>query len=286
MTEPANVNSPKAWQPFTPRGVAAFAEARGSRLFFFQATLALLTALSVVWFLKAAWFPIVRSAIRALPETGSISAGKLNWQGDSPQLLAEGHFLAFVVDTNHSATVRSPAHIQVEFGRRDVRVISIGGYYSEFYYSNPQPIPFNREELEAWWGAWQPPISWLAFSGAIVWCFASWTSLTGIYFLPVWLAAFFANKRLNFSGAWKLVGAALIPGAVLMIIGTLLYGVGLFDLIQLAAVFAVHVVLGWVYVIWAVLVLPKVAIKASEDNPFRTESSEPQPDHVPTEDAD
>src|SRR5256885_4262856 len=50
---------------------------------------ALLAAIALVWFLRSAWFPTVRQAIATLPAQGEVKSGKLNWQGDSPQLLAE-----------------------------------------------------------------------------------------------------------------------------------------------------------------------------------------------------
>src|SRR5579871_7044177 len=119
MTEPAAAK-PRAWQPLTPRGVAGFAYASWGRLVLVQFIFALLAAATVVWFLRSDWFPTVRQAIQNLPELGEMQSGKLNWHDSSPVLLAEGHFLAFNVDTNHSGALRSPAQIQVEFGRDDI----------------------------------------------------------------------------------------------------------------------------------------------------------------------
>jgi hypothetical protein len=261
----------QAWQPLTPCGVAAFARAPLRRLLLVQFIFALLAATAVVWFLRTAWFPTVREAIRQLPAKGEISSGRLNWFGDSPQLLAEGHFLAFVVDTNHTGSIRSPAQTQIEFGRDDFRVISLGGYYHEFYYANERALPFNRTDLQPWWGAWQPPILWITFGGALLWLFASWTALATIYFLPVWLGGFFANRDLTLHGSWKLAGAALMPGALLMIVTIVFYGIGALDLVQLAAGFAAHFVATWVYLIWAVWVSPKLSSGViAKQNPFAT----------------
>lgn len=273
MTDSVEIKPPQAWQPVTARGVAAFAKAPSHRLLVVQFLFALVAAITVVWVLKTTWFPTVRDAILALPEQGAISGGKLSWSTNSPQLLAEGHFLAFIVDTNHTGDVRSPAQIQIEFGRDDFRVICLGGYYSEFYYANAQPIPFNRIELEPWWGAWRPPILWMAFAGTIAVCFVSWTILAMIYFLPVWLVAFFINRDVSFRGAWKLSGAALMPGAGVMIGGILFYGFGALDLVKLAAVVVAHIITGWIYVGWAIAVAPKITeAQPATANPFASEA--------------
>ena len=116
-----------AWQPLTLRGVAAFARASFGRLLLVQLIVALLAAGTVVWFLHHAWFPAVSDAVRALPTEGAISSGRLNWPVSSPAWLAEGRFLALVVDLEHAGEARSPAHVQIEFGRTDFKVYSLFG---------------------------------------------------------------------------------------------------------------------------------------------------------------
>ena len=58
----------------------------------------------------------------------------------------------------------------------------------------------------------------------------SWWILATIYFLPVWLLGFFANRDLNFRQSWRLAGAALLPGALLLAAGIVLYDFGAVDL--------------------------------------------------------
>ncbi len=69
MDEPTQIR-PVAWQPLTPRGVAAFARASGGRLLLVQLLLASLAAAVVVWFLQEAWFPVIHQAIGQLPGQG------------------------------------------------------------------------------------------------------------------------------------------------------------------------------------------------------------------------
>ena len=270
MTESAEAES-RAWQPLTPRGQAAFARAPLGWLLLTQFVFALLAATTVVWFLRTAWFPTVRQAIAHLPDQGQIQSGKLNWFQASPQLLAEGHFLAFVVDTNHSGTLRSPAQIQIEFGRDNIFFYSLAGY-REWPYPKEWTVGFNRSEAEPWWGAWQPPIQWLAFGATLLWCMTSWGLLATIYFLPAWLGGFFANRQLSLSGSWKLAGAALMPGAVVMIVGIVLYGFGVLDLVGLAAIIIAHVIVGWIYLSLGVRTSPKLLSSGVvEKNPFVTQ---------------
>jgi len=265
MTDSAE-RKPAAWQPLTPKGVAAFARAPLRRLLIMQFILALAAAVALVWFIRSAWFPTVRAAIHQLPEQGEMESGKLNWSGDSPTLLAEGHFLAFVVDTNHTGTLRSPAQVQVEFGRDDIYFYSLAGY-REWPYPPDWNFGFNRHKLQPWWGAWEPPVQWLAFTGMFFWCLASWTILATVYFLPVWLGGFFANRHLTLSQSWKLAGAALMPGALLMILAILAYGFDLLDMVQLSAVVGAHLVAGWVYLILGVWASPRIS-RDTAQNPF------------------
>src|SRR5215471_18622292 len=108
---------PVAWQPLTLKGVAAFAYATARRVLLVQLVFASLAAVVLVWFLDEAWFPIIRSAIATMPEKGQIRRGHLDWRGEPIVTLAEGRFLAFVVDLDHKGSIRSTAHLQVEFGR-------------------------------------------------------------------------------------------------------------------------------------------------------------------------
>jgi hypothetical protein len=279
MTDAADSKStewrPFAWQPLTPRGVAAFARAPLMRLVLVQFIFALVAAVAVVWFLRTAWFPTVREAIENLPEQGEMKSGKLEWKGDSPQLLGEAHFLAFVVDTNHAGLLRSPAQVQVEFGRDDIHFYSLAGYV-EWPYPPEWNTGVDRATMKPKWGAWEPPIQWLAFGGTLAWCLLNWWVLATIYVFPVWLGAFFGNRDLKFFQCWKLAGAGLMPGALLMILVIVAYGFGILDLVQLAAGVVMHFLVGWAYVFWGTWVTPRISeSNAATKNPFTTAPEKP-----------
>ncbi len=265
-----------AWEPLTPRGVAAFAQGSWGRLLVVQAVFAVVAAIAVVVLLRTAWFPTVRAAIRELPAQGQIHAGALQWPDDSPQRLAEGPWLAFTVDLDHSGLLRTPADLEFEFGRKDVRVWSLLGY-REWPYAPGWDIAFNRTQLQPWWGAWQPPIFWMTFGGVMIGLMLTWTLLATLYCLLAWLVGFFANRSLTVSGSWKLSGAALLPASLVADAAILLYGVGAINLVAFLAGLIGHWVVGWIYVVISPLFAPRLAsLPSSRGNPFAGPAT-PQP---------
>ncbi|HEX5399386.1 MAG TPA: hypothetical protein VFY06_10100 [Verrucomicrobiae bacterium] len=264
----ATAASPFAWEPLTPQGVAAFARAGFNRLLLVQLIIALLAASSVAWFLYENCFRVISSAIQKLPDTGEIRSGRLDWHGKSPDLLADGRILAFDVDLNHSGQINSTADVQIEFGAESVRVFSLLGYV-DFSYVPDRVGPFNRPKLEPLWGAWEKEILFIAFIATVPFLLFSWWALATLYFLPVWLLGFYTNRDLNFRACWKLSGAALMPGALLMTTGIMLYGVGLMDLVAFGFIFLAHFVIGWIYLFLSLLFLPRVAGMPPKSNPFK-----------------
>jgi hypothetical protein len=265
MSAPAE--STVAWEPLTPRGVAAFARARLSRLLLVQFVVASLAAVAGVWFLSDGCFPTVRAAIRNLPVTGEIRAGRLDWPGHPPQLLAEGRFLAFIIDLNHSGQIHSPADMQIEFGRESVRIISLLGYTDQDY-PRDWIVSFNRTDLEPPWGAWEPELLAIALLAAVAGLMLVWAVLATIYFLPLRLINFYANRDLDFRGSWKLAGAALMPGALLLTVAVVLFDFAVLDLVQIWFIFAAHFALGWIYLFLSQLCLPRIDPASPKGNPF------------------
>ena len=255
-----------AWEPLTPRGVAAFARASFERLFIVQAVFALLAAAAVVWVLSDGIFPVIDAAIDQLPDAGSIHGGKLDWRDDSPVMLAEGKILAFSVDMEHGGVLRSPADFQFEFGRDDIRIWSLFG---EAYVDYPGGylIAANRGDARPAWGAWSPDFLGLAAIGVFVGLMLVWAALATVYCLPVWLLCFFANRDLNLLASWRLAGAALMPGALLLSFALVFYDLGGFDLVQLCFAFGMHLVIGWIYLFVSPLFLNR-ALPAENKNPF------------------
>jgi hypothetical protein len=280
MDEP-DEKPPFAWQPLTRRGVAAFARAALGRLLLVQFLAALLAAATVVWLVQTGWFPVIDEAVTRLPAGGELRSGVLEWPGESPASLADGHFLAVLVDLEHEGAARSPAHVQVEFGRKDLKVISLLGWVT-------MPYPFdwvvslNRSEREPWWGAWKPAILAMIAAGVMFGLMLSWALLATICFLPVWLGGLLANRDLSLSGSWRLAGAALMPGSLFLTAVLFIYGLGALDLIHLAIAWAVHLLIGWAYLLAALLSLPRHPEAApGAANPFAAETSSNPPSNSP-----
>lgn len=259
-----------AWEPFTPRGVAAFARASFQRLVIVQTFVALLAAAAVVWVLSDGLFPTINAAISRLPEAGEIHAGKLDWRGDSPVLLAEGRILAFSVDLDHGGTLRSPADFQFEFGRDSVRIYSLFGA-TELVYPPGYPLPANQIDARPAWGAWVPDILGLAAIATFFGLLLTWMLLATIYFVPVWVVCFFSNRDLGLGASWKLAGASLLPGALLLSLSLVLYALGAFDILQLCLAFGLHFVIGWTYLFVSPMFLNRV-LPAGKKNPFNQTS--------------
>ncbi|MDB6016567.1 MAG: hypothetical protein JWR19_1056 [Pedosphaera sp.] len=259
--------SPQAWEPLTPRGVAVFARASLGRLLLVQLMVALLAGGVVVWFLDQAWFPVVRSAIQQLPATGEISGEHLDWPGDTRIQLAANHFLGFAVDLNHSGQLGREAHLQIEFGREDLRVYGLLGYQPVAYPPGWR-FALNRPELGPSWGAWEPFILAGAAAGTVVGLMLTWTLLATLYCLPVWFITLFENRDLNLRQSWRLAGAALMPGALFLTVAIICYGLNLVDLIRLGGLASLHFLIGWAYLFISPLFLPKVSAATLKPNPF------------------
>jgi hypothetical protein len=255
-----------AWEPLTPRGVAAFARASFERLLVVQGIFALLGAAAVVWLLSDGIYPVIDDAIDQLPAMGEIHGGRLDWRADSPVMLAEGKLLAISVDLEHGGGLRSPADFQFEFGRDSLRIFSLFG---EGFVDYPSGwiLAANKHDARPAWGAWSPDILALAaiitFTGLLL----VWAALATVYCLPVWLVCFFANRDLNLAACWRLASAALLPGAMLMSLALVGYELGGFDLVQLCYAFGMHLIIGWLYLFVSPMFLNR-ALPKEPKNPF------------------
>ena len=266
-----------AWQPLTPQGVAAFARASLGRLLVVQSVIASLVAAAVLWFLATCWFPVIRQSIDVLPDTGQIRSGVLEWPGSSPVRLAEGHFLAIVVDVSQTGLARSTAQVSAEFDRTGWRVFSFFGFV-ELPYPSSTSLPFNRKELLPWWGAWNPFILAGVAAFVISGLMLTWCLLASLYSLPVWVIGFFGDRDLSMKSSWRLAGAALLPGSLFMAGCILFYALGYIDLFQLGLGWAVHLVIGWIYLFWGAICAPRaVDSEAVKTNPFTFAISPPTP---------
>lgn len=260
---------PKAWQPLTACGVAAFSRATIGRLLIVQLIVAVLLTVSILWFLSANWFPTVREAIRQLPETGQIRNQVLNSPRTSTAPLAETRFLAFMMDVEGAGTPSIKTDLRVQFHRNKFAFCSVLGCLA-LDYPKDRTVLFSRLELESWWAAWEPVIYTIVGLFVLVWLFLSWIVIATIYSPVARIYAFFKDRRLTLLGSWKLSAAALLPAAMLTGAGIVLYGLGIVDLIGFLVLFALHLPVGWAYLFVSPLRLPRAsdAVPAVRQNPF------------------
>lgn len=260
--------TPAAWEPLTPRGVAAFAQAPLGLLLLVQFAVALLVAGVTGWFLAEECFPVVRAAIQHLPDTGEIRDRRLDWHGSSPVKLAGNHFVGLGVDLDHTGQLARESQVQLEFGRRDVQIM-VSPMKASVDYPAGWQIAFNRPELDSLWGAWESPLVVIAMLGTVAGLMVSWALLATIYCLPVKLITLYENRDLNWSQSWRLAGAALMPGALFLTFVLLLYVLGLVGLLELALAWALHLVIGWIYLFLSPFFLPRhPSAEAMRGNPF------------------
>lgn len=271
ITESESAEAPEAvrpWQPFTPRGLAAFAQATLGRLLAVQLVVALLSAAVIGWFVCTAWFSVVDRAVRQLPATGDLVDGRLVWT-NAPVILAENPFLAIGIDPAKSGKAGQTSDLQVEFGETSCLLSGVLGSV-DLPYPRRGIAAFNRTELVPWWGAWQQAVLGIAIGGTIVTLFLAWALLALAYGVPAKLAARLTLRPLTWGGAWKLAAASLLPGALFQTLAIAIYTLGFFNLVHLGFCFVFHLIIGWSYLAVGLWSLPKAEVAAPEKapNPF------------------
>ncbi|MBU6401898.1 MAG: hypothetical protein KGS61_16400 [Verrucomicrobia bacterium] len=270
-----------AWQPFTTGGVAAFARARWGRLLAVEFLVAALAAVSVVWFVATAWVPVIARAIERLPDQGAVRQGRLDWPQASPVALAGNPFLSIVVDVQGGNRLGQTADVQWTFSGRGLRGCSLFGCLRVPYPAFGR-IPFNRLELDPWWGAWRPVLLALLSVGTVLALVLTWTVLGLVYAVPVRGMAFLLDRQVARGGCWRLAVAGQMPGAILLTVAILLYGLQHLNAAGLVLLFALHLVPGWLYALLATLRLPRLApTNASPTNPFARPGGESGPSADP-----
>src|SRR5438270_11437821 len=186
---------PFAWQPLTPRGVAAFAHALTGRLFVVELIVALFAAGAMDWFLSARWFPAVRQAVHRLPEQGVIRGQIFDSPIASAEILAESRFLIFVLDLEKQRNATQNSDVLVEFHKKNFQICSIFGCLF-FNYPKSRNGDFNRGKLVPLWDAWEPVLLGLVPFCIIVFLFTCWAALAALYSFLVRLLGVFKHRVL------------------------------------------------------------------------------------------
>ena len=264
-----NITSPlSAWEPVTPRGVAAFAYASLGRLCAVQLVVALLAAVAVAGFLKTNWFPVVREAIRQLPEGSEVRNQQLTWRGPAQTRLAESGFLALAVNLDAPASFDGAADVRIELRKAQIQCRSLLGYLP-LDYPGGWIIAVDRNNLEPWWGAWELPILGGVAAITVAVLLVNWALLATLYCPAIYCLGFLRDRDLTWSGSWRVAGAALMPGALFFTLGIAAYSLRGLGLVHLSVIFMLHVVIGWIYVFVVPFFLRRgAAVPSTGNNPF------------------
>jgi hypothetical protein len=255
--------------PLSFGGVAAIAGGPFGRLLAYQALVAVIGAAVIAWFIHLAWVPVVDAAIDQLPSAAMIRSGALHYPSAAPGILAENSFLSISVNPAESRTPGTAADIEILLGPRQWLMASFFGHW-EFSYLDGWIINLGGRDARAWWGAWYPSLVGGSAVASALALLCGWWFLGIIY---AWLlppVVRILRRSATLSLRWRLCCTALLPGAILMIAAILLYGLHRLQLIGLLIAFALHFVVGWVYVLGALFFLPALP---RQGNPFETENT-------------
>ena len=256
-----------AWQPLTPRGVAAFAIATLTRLVLVQIIVAVLVALTLIWFLRVACFPVITEATRQLPAGTAIRRATLTYPGESPVRLAENAHLAIVVDLDGTRKAATASDLEIIFETNRVAFCGALGCRWQPY---PRGFLFTLDHaaVEPAWGAWRWPIVIAVALTVGLASFVLWWALALVYLPFVKIVIFFADRDATWRGAWRMTAAGLLPGALMLAGGVILYGFGAIDLFRFGLIYALHLIAGLVFVFTSPFFLPKIFRGKPKGNPF------------------
>ncbi|MDB6037381.1 MAG: hypothetical protein JWM99_1222, partial [Verrucomicrobiales bacterium] len=242
-----------------------------------QMIVAFAAGATVMFYFQRSWFPVITTTIEQLPRQARWDHRLLQWPTQpKPAALAHNPLAAIVLDWSLSGRAGQLSDVQVEFGSTHWRVRSLLGY-SEFHYAEGR-FELENAIVKPAWEAWKP--AGLAFVGitAAIGIFCSWILLATLGAPIAKLIGFFANRDLSLGQAWKLCGAALMPGAIVFTIALVLYSILRLNLFGLLLAFVIHLSLDLFYMLLAPCRLPKKAAIASPlippANPFRSPNTE------------
>jgi hypothetical protein len=97
----------------------------------------------------------LEEAISRLPNRGEIRGGKLDWPADSPLLLTESPLVRMEIDLEGTAGINEMADLGFTLKREGEEFVRCLAFMKRPYPPD-WVMPFNRDDLEPWWGARRP----------------------------------------------------------------------------------------------------------------------------------
>ncbi len=255
--------------PTTFGGVAALARGPVRWLAGWQVAVAVGAAAVFVWAAASTWGRAFEHAIESLPDEAAIQDGHLVWNQPGPAVLHQGTFVTLVVDPAGLREAGLSADVTLSLEARQVAMRSAFGWLT-LPYPPGLRVSLGRLNMTGLLDAWRFPFllgSVFAVSMALL---CGWICLATVYSPVLWFMARALGWHLGLGRAWRLAGASLLPGALLMTASTALYATRYLGLVGFLFAVPTHFVLGWIFCIGG---LPSAAARRSrQGNPFR-----PQP---------
>jgi len=249
-----------AFFPFTFGGVARFGKTNRSFLFSVQVLVAVATMFCVLTFFCSCYFPVINGSIQKLPQDSvGIQNGELHWNIKG-KLLDQNKFLAITVDESGQA-VGAESDCLISITKDRLRIANNCGYHSLIPYPRDFSFSLNKNDIYPWWLAWRIPMLFLIAIASILSLFIVWQVLSAIYSPLIKGIAWVYRKKITWSGAYALAGAALMPGAVIMCLSIVGYTGRLYSLEGLVIAMPLHLIVGWVFLLISPFFLEKAPKK-------------------------
>lgn len=276
-TVPPPSSSRRLPLPTSLGGVAAVSEGPGAWLLCWQLVFALTTAIVSAWAFDVAWARGIQRAITALPDQGRITAGTLEWPDSKAQILHQGPFIAIVVDPKGLRENGLATDITFSLESDRLAIRSFLGWTS-IPYPQRLRLSLTRVEMTSAVAAWRIPFFITLGLTTIVFLLGSWTLLSMVYGVVVWIGGALLGRPVVYRIARRLAGASLLPGSLLLTIAIALYATRQLGIEGLLIAWPLHIILGWVYCAggWTRLRRPDSSMDSASDNPFATTPTLPE----------
>lgn len=266
-----------AWQPFTGDGLSRFADASTSRALGFLGAFALITALVLGWSLHTIGWPVIDHAVREFPEQGpALIRGRFHWPETAPRVLADSPHLAVAVRPGDPETLGRTADLQLELLPGSLRLAGIAGFI-EIPWPMTTELPLGRLQARAAWEAWRRPVLAALILASATAMTASWSALALILILPLRFTGFLLRRQITLGGCWRLGLATCMGASPVLNLGLGGYVMRWLPWPALAAVAAIHLLVGGLFLIWGLLSRPRRSRSASAPNPFQSGAGKDRP---------
>ncbi|MDB6130739.1 MAG: hypothetical protein JWM04_1846 [Verrucomicrobiales bacterium] len=257
-----------AWQPFTPRGVAAFSTGTFDRVLFLLILLGILISGVFVWFVKTRYCPVVVEFLNGLPESGAVTNGTMSGFGEP--VVSDHRFLSLLANPDLGEVINRTADIQIEFYKQDGQAGGLAGFISQDYPTNWN-FAFSRTTAAPWWGAWEPVILGVFAVIVFIFFYLLWVILPLLYFLPVRIFGYLADRSLTVGGAWRMAAISAAPASFCIMGAIVAYAWQWVDLIKFGLICVGYFAFFLIYPLLAIRHLEKLPeVQKIKANPFKS----------------